>query len=443
MKNPIIQKINFGSILIILYGFILFSCDEDDTLLIGQKYMEERTYLNIIDTFTVEMSTVLVDSLPTSQSEEILLGGYSDTCFGTVRCNTFFQLGLPSSPDVDNEDIYDSITLILEYNGYWYGDTMNTMEVFAYELTEELEYDDEIDDEYLYTNSDFEHDNTPLGSLTFRPLPGATDSIIEIKLDDALGEEFFEKLMDSDDEMDDEDVFLYYFKGIALVTSTDSKSVVAGFKAGEDDVVMRIYSHRINEDVDTIETDFPIINTDLQFTQIVYDFSGTNLEDLKNQRNAINASLLGEKSYLQAGTGLMTRLRFPSLPDYFFLDQGVLMKAELVLYPVVGTYSDFELSDTLILYETDAINRFGDPLYTSGGDLVVPTLTLDENYNAETYYTFDITNFLDDEFEDSYYDVEHGILVSLPTDILYTTLERVIFSNNDLEPVLRIYYLTY
>ncbi|TEB40657.1 DUF4270 family protein, partial [Flavobacterium circumlabens] len=84
----------------------------------------------LIDTVTVEMSTINFDSLVTSGQSRILVGNYDDPIFGKVKSDGYFQLesdsyslpGAGSDTEAVNY-VFDSISMILKYNNYFYGDT--------------------------------------------------------------------------------------------------------------------------------------------------------------------------------------------------------------------------------------------------------------------------------------------------------------------------------
>ncbi|HEX7869977.1 MAG TPA: DUF4270 family protein, partial [Chryseobacterium sp.] len=83
----------------------------------------------LIDTLTVEMSTINFDSLVTSNKSRVLVGNYDDPLFGKVKSNSYFQLAsdsysLISSTDTEAANyVFDSISMILKYDNYYYGDT--------------------------------------------------------------------------------------------------------------------------------------------------------------------------------------------------------------------------------------------------------------------------------------------------------------------------------
>jgi hypothetical protein len=186
---------NFCSPLNILPGLIIlfivlsfsYSCTQSDDFTIGDSFVESQTELQIIDTFKVELSTVLLDSVNTSSTGIALVGKYSDDVFGTVNCSGYFELGYTVIQDVDESAVYDSAVFILGYSGYSYGDTLSSLSIGIHQLTEQMVLND---NGYLYNNSSFDYSHRPLGSKLFYPEPNSADSTIRISIND-FGEELF------------------------------------------------------------------------------------------------------------------------------------------------------------------------------------------------------------------------------------------------------------
>jgi len=97
----------------------------------------------------------------------------------------------------------------------------------------------------------------------------------------------------------------------------------------------------------------------------------------------------------------------------------------------------------VILYETNHRNQPGALLYDITGTYLTATLVVDNQYHEETSYTFDITEFITKEMADSYFDTEHGLLISLYDDAYQLNFERIVIETRQPAPKLKLYYLTY
>ena len=154
---------------------------------IGGNFITSQSSVTVVDTFSVKMSTVIFDSIPTSGSKNLLTGQYNDEYLGLSGATGYFQIDLPTSTTVENATIFDSVTLVLNLAVVSYGDTLKPFTFSIHRVTENIKLTDES---YMYNNSKIEYDKIPIGEYSFFPKPNVTDSI-SIRLDDSLGRELF------------------------------------------------------------------------------------------------------------------------------------------------------------------------------------------------------------------------------------------------------------
>ena len=129
--NEIIKSVvssqKLSLLIIFITSFFLNTCKENPgEFTLGEEFIESQTYITLIDTFSANLSTVILDTVITSGTESMLIGNYRDNVFGKITSHSYFQIGIPDSLelyDVQNDDIYDSLNLIIRYNNYFFGDT--------------------------------------------------------------------------------------------------------------------------------------------------------------------------------------------------------------------------------------------------------------------------------------------------------------------------------
>jgi hypothetical protein len=413
------------------------SCKENPgEFTLGEEFVESQTNLTLIDTFSVSFSTVILDTVVTSGTGSILLGNYQDEVFGKIKSNSYFQIGIPDSLiyyDLQDDDLYDSLNLILIYNNYYFGDTTNTQKISVHQLTEKIESDESGN---ITSSTTFNYNSNPIGSIIYTPQPNA-DTLF-IKLSDDVGLDLFSKLRDNSEILTDNETFINYFHGLVLVSDDLYEGSIIGFNVNTENVKLILYTHRISQTTEKLNYDFELENTNMQFNNIVHNFSSTQLAQLIEQRNELPNMISDGLSFLQGGTGLVVRVDFPTLQEILLFDRGLVVKGELSITPLPGSYVNFTLPPTLVIYQSDALNRRNGLVYNS-----TSTLTTDDLYQEETIYTFDITEFLKDELMDSYRDPEKGLLITLPSDNLNTTFYRLIADATSNKNKLKIYYLTY
>jgi hypothetical protein len=296
----------------------------------------------------------------------------------------------------------------------------------------------------FFNTSHFNYDSLPMGSVTYTPRPNREDTL-SIPMDSTFGRELFDMLVEEDDRILFLDNFLAYFKGLAM-TGNGSNDVVVGFKVSESLPVMRLYYHYFDFQTINKYVDFPInFPTILQFNN--FTLSNPVVGFPTSQKEKVSVQQTDNISYLQGGTGIVTRFEIPYLRNLLELHENLqVLGAELVLEPVRNTYKDFVLPEELSLYTSDKNNRFGSPIVNPRtGNIELGDLVIDEVFQEETSYTFDITNFIQAKILDASDDMP-ALLMTIKTPVLYKSLDRLVLGSqlhNESNVKLKIYYMHY
>ena len=363
----------------------------------------------------------------------MLIGNYRDDIFGKITSNSYFQIGKPASFDVQNDDIYDSLNLVLLYNKYYFGDTTQCQKISVHQLTENIEFDD---DDIITSETSFNYNPNPIGSIIYTPEPNSPIDTLVIKISDYIGFDLFTKLREDSKILTNNESFINYFHGLVLVADDAYEGSIIGFNVNNDDLKLILYASRMEYTSETISCEFAVYDSTKQFNNILHDFTSTQLNPLVKQRYELSSAETGGLSFLQGGIGLVVKVDFPSLQEILLLDRSIIVKAQLSISPLQNIYDDFDLPSVLIIYESDKLNRVQDGVASS-------TLTIDEFYNEETAYFFDITEYLNDELADSYVDLEKGLLITLPSNYLKAGFYRLIIDAQNQNTKLKINYLSY
>ncbi len=410
---------------------LIFGCEDPGEIGLGFIPNDNGFYFS--DTVTVSTSTVTLDSLPTSGTGIILVGEYTDLELGQVSAKSYFQVGLSSTEGLssalltnDQESVFDSLALVMHFTGYSYGDTTKAQTLNVQRIIQTFE---PPSGSVFHNSSQLAVEEEPLASITFVPRPNQFDSII-MRLPDALGQEFFDLAMSSASEMSSQADFLEYFKGLAIVADRNGGGSVLGFDATGTSIFMRLYYHDHDEMVAYKSYTFPLINEQHQFNYLQGDRSNTTLSVLQTQRESLSAAETGEQSFVQAGTGVMTKIEFPYLANLTQTEGFFIINAELEIRPVQDSYSQWHyLPDSLILYQTDEFNTIGEPVPIDfSGSVQYAGLNLDEELNLDTYYSFSLTEYLENEVFQSA--IQHGLLLATPPGNYTTTVDRLYVGSN-------------
>ncbi|MFC0779406.1 DUF4270 family protein [Flavobacterium sp. HJSW_4] len=438
-------------ILLLLFVLTLFSCGTDtDTgeFTVGSDYLALSNKVIMIDTVTVEMSTINFDSLVTSNKSRILIGNYDDPIFGKIKSDSYFQLSGSSyalnSTGSDTESVnyvFDSISMILKYDKYYYGDTTKVQTFDIHRLLQKVKPN--TDDSNFYNNSTLSYSSESLGKVSFVPRPNQKDSI-NIKMDKEFGEALFQKIKKR--EVTDFDSFTEYLKGLVLVPETSNSSNVIGFSAGSSKV--RLYYSKYMADQDEVSyiLDFTIGDQTKQFNSISLDKTGTLLQNLPVSSSYLSSTLTNNQGFIQSGTGVACRVDFPNIKQFKNIStNGAIVNAELVLKPVNNSYSEkYPLADSLAVYIGDNLNRISGTLVNSAGTTVYGILNKkSDEFNENVGYTIPVGTFLQKEMLKAA-DSRSSLILTLPG--ISKSVNRIVLGNQkhaDNKIQLKIYYISY
>ena len=374
-----------------------WSCEDPNTLAVSRVFSNNNLQTIFSDTFSVVTSTVQLDTFLTNGTGTVLLGRYHDAQLGTVSSSSYFQLSYTSLFQPTFQSYFDSMVLVMFYNKTFTGDTTQSMKINGYQVTDYLiprkiptgSVKMSIFGSYpgFFNSTKFAHAATPIISGTVKLFPHR--DTVTLRVADSFGAKWFSLAQsDSGNIFSNMSVFnSAFFRGLYLEPDPSSTACVAGFKA--DKLRLRIYYKRlINGVLKNMHIDFTI-NNGYQFNNIQYDRSGTALSGLQPYQ-AIPSTATGNTCYVQTGTGLVTRLDFPSVKSFFANNPNVLLNAAyLIAYPEPGSFPVNLLPPSkLELFTTDVTNI---PITTFGNSTA--SIVYDNILGVNTFYSFSIYSF--------------------------------------------------
>lgn len=431
-----------------LFITLFTSCQTDNLegdFVVGSDYLSINNKVLLIDTLTVDVSTINFDSLVTSNQSRILIGNYTDPILGEVKSESYFELTpttytLGSSSDTQTVNyVFDSIAMILKYDRYYYGDTTKVQTINIHQLTQKVK--PVVGDDNFYNNSVLSYDSKSIGSRTFYPKPIGKDSV-NIQMDATFGKNLFDKLKNN--EITNSDEFNDYFKGAVIKPSTANSSNVIGYTTA---CVMRMYYKQANSNSeDTYTKDFTIADVSKQFNNISLDKTGTILQNLPDSRNKLSSELTNNSAFIQSGTGIACRVDFPFIKQLKYIsEKGVIVDAELIIKPIKNSASDlYPIKDSLQVYECDHLNRISKILTNSDGSQMLAKLnTTPDEFNENLGYKINIGSFLNQEMLKTS-GTKSSLIFTFPN--IAKGVNRIVLGNqknteNKLQ--LKIYYISY
>ena len=403
----------------------------DENSELGRTLVESSFYNIYVDTCTVDISTVLEDSIVTRGDSICQIGHYAEGDWGEVNaiyyaeytCNNF-------TPEQSYDYTLDSLVLRMVHSGHYWGDTLTRPLIRIYQLSTPIELEDDAD---LYNCTVWPTEDTPLSSFTYRPRPGEK-RVHEIRLPDEWGQQLLDDLVNEEEYLESQEDFKRHFPGLAFVPD-ESVQCISGFQVGDSSMCLVLHYQEISEQREEKQLTFSV-NMDYAYTGIKHDCSNTILSDVPSGiENYVHSTDLGHRAYMQGLTGYYNQLEFPYLND--LQDAGQIVSIEsatLYLYPLEGSYNKTnQLPSDLRLYITDENNVLEDYVYGSDGVTVqTGNLTVDDVFGRDTYYSFDLTEFIRNNFG-TWGINRQKLLMNMPSDDAASTFNQVIFSNDPAE----------
>nr|WP_293294527.1 DUF4270 family protein [Allomuricauda sp.] len=422
---------------------LLSSCESENhnssDFLAGEDFTDSNIRVVMLDTLSVEISTMKFDSIITSGSSRMLIGKYTDTVFGIVRASSFSGL-IPSSYTIDSEAEYDSISLYLKPDKYYYSDTLKTNKIHIKRVTKTLR---PFEGDDLYNSSTAEYSNDNLGFLSYTPRPMDADTL-EIKISDELGFDLFEKFQNK--TITSNDQFRDYFKGIALLPGETDNGAIVGFSKSNGTSFMRLY-YSLSEESDRVQSyiDFAL---DLSttpvpfFNQITADNPIAALQTLTDEEVNLSCSDSGNRSFVQSGIGMATRIQFPHIKTIYDIPgEGTILDAVLKIRPATASFDEkLILKDTLSVYVVDQNNDLIEQLLYAGVSPVKGILNKkDEEFN-NVYYEIPIGSYIEKLLLE---ERDTGEALILLPDDYNSTVDRFILNGTDNSAFSTVLELTY
>ena len=421
-------------LLSIIVAIGLAACIEDPNTIDTDFFDNESFEITFVDTVALVTSTIQFDCLQTSQTGRILFGYSEDEKLGKIRSTGFFKVGLDSTYELDEEfAVYDSMTLYLEFDGYYYYDTLQEQAYTLYSLTEELEYDDETG--HLY-NTTFRElppasylEGEPLGTYSTTPRPFRDDEV-EFRLSDELGMELMQLAFEGSEILSSALEFSEYLNGFALVPDSLQSNCIIGFSTNSQ---LRVYY----QDKSITPTDQRYlafsIGDEPYFSQITYDRSDTRLDELVTLEADLVSEATDNEAYIQAGIGLGLKVRIPNIKELIFAsDDFFINNAVLTLRPINNSYGlGTPLPRDLIVYVIDEENEIIGGL--ENRVILFEDIILDRN----TRYEVNVTPFINSQLEIDEFN-ENALLLIPPDSLFNSTVDRLLVGDAENEYVMEL-----
>lgn len=412
-------------ICVIISAFFIVACEKPNELGVELQDQDDLINLSLTDTISIESKSVLLNNIESYGLSILLAGSYDDTEIGhEVVTSSYFQYRTSEdNPDFGSNPVCDSIKLILDYTGYYYGDTTVSQTYHVYQLTEEMS-----EDSSYKTTSNVTFDASEIGSVSSPVYPQSVDTFT-IELDNTFGQE----LLDNAGNYTPSD-FATVYKGLKIEAGNGSTGAVVGFDLSSSNTRVELYYH--NDD-DTTSYDFDMSNSYPCFNKVSATYT-TALSGLTNTGDSVVTANTNNVGFIQAGTGLVTKLTFPHLDKFSEIANEITInRAEIILSGVDGTFNGDHDEPPLFIqaYKTDKSNEIlldeddnGELIENFSflvGESSTSQFTLDEDNHQ---YKLNITSYFQDLVNGN--ETNSGMII-IPAFVNATRVSRFLYYDQE------------
>ncbi len=448
-------------LLVSLIAAILCTCDNDgDSYDVGDVFTDNRSVLGYVDSFSLKLSTVRLDSFITSGSPDIFMGYYKDEKAGNVLAETYLPIVFSTKTNIPEDSEYDSLVVCFRPKGGWIGDTIQPKEIKMYEVLEEIRPKFYADQQQMFNHWKLARSSAELATVSIEPNP-RRGVVSWARMSDSLGQIWFDMIVKGDEAMDQKDYFEEYFKGICIVPQTTSCSWGLDFVTSStqypesksvDDAVqfeIRLYYRKPGDDEEGSYMSFIVDATNpYKYVHFENDRSGTSFENLQIDGDKVGSEESGNVSYIQTGSGMVLRIDFPTLSGLNSASEYMsVVDARLLIKPREFSYNEeYQLPSTLYLAITDETNDLHSNVLDMSGAVVSSSIYVASD--GQPYYVFPVLSFVR-RFVNMKVENSNNpmAIIVLPSDAeSSTSFKRLVVDDNSkfAENVqLQIYYVTY
>jgi hypothetical protein len=329
-----------------------------------------------------------------------LIGSYQHPDLGTFQSSFFAQISNADTLTSKSTSIMDSVRMSLVYTSFQ-GDTLQPQTISIYKLKDSLS----LSTSY-FTNSNVAYDANPVASYTFKPRVVKARSFngdslkldtLTFRMSAAYGNELIKNYTDKSLSGGGK-LFRASFPGLYIKSSSAAKAALLGISPAYSK--MTLYWHNPGDETKYYLNYYFSLSTarsdevQARFNKFEITRSGT-LAALVKPGDIISSKKTNNTTYVQSGSGIVTRINLPTLLNLKGKNNVAVNKAELVLSGIDG----LDLNNTLGQLSLILVDGANKPLRNSSGlGFVVSeggggiqTATYNSAFNN---YTFNITTEL-------------------------------------------------
>jgi hypothetical protein len=374
--------------------------------------------MTFTDTLKLVNETILLnDSIISAKPSYLTFGGYSDPgSLGTTFEEAYVSLTLLKGNVDYSGTTVDSAILYLSYN-YAYGDTLTGQDFSVHQITTQL--DGSVP--YQTATSFVSYDPTVVGSKANVTPRAYNAPTMRIPLTTA----FASTLLSTADNRNNVD-FNSNFYGIVIKANNNSAKCVirANYTYVDQSFFQTAYTRLtvyFKRGLVKDSSVFMLTSGTAAFNKVISDRSGTPISSIVTNGDHMSDAALNNKCYVQAGTGLATKVTIPNLSKLATIDGSsvIINKATLVMpldktsmvnrYGGITGISLLELNpDNSYKYRHGALSYVQSNTTNGSGYYYNQYLGL--NLLTHTDYSIDITRYIQSLVSGNY--INDGFIIT-------------------------------
>lgn len=389
-------KFHSPAVSIICLLILITSCKKEGDFNLGAS-PGSSVGVQFTDTITLTNQTFLLnDSIISAKPANFSFGAYSDPgVTGVTYAEAYSTLTLNSS-NVDYTGVtIDSSNLYLLYN-YAYGDTLSAQDFAVHQITTQM--DGSVP--YQTTTAFVTYDPTVGGSKSGVMPRVSKKNTMSIPLTNA----FAGTILAAADDRSNTDFNSNYYGIVIKSLNNSTGSIIHGVFTNTTQLVKtRLVVYFKRGSVKDSAAFYLIQNTP-SFNRVITDRSGTSISSLAYNSDNVTDAAANNKCYIQAGTGVVTKVSIPYLHNLATIDGASVIINKAVLIAPIDETSNSErywpVRDVGLL-ELNPDNTYkyrnGQLAYVPGSvpnnQGVYPSLLVTASATS-TEYRFDITRYV-------------------------------------------------
>ncbi len=439
-------------ILFSFLGLLLFisGCNKEMGMSLGS--LDENLGVTLMDSLSISTSTVQLEYIPSANTGTLLVGKTNHPVIGSTIASAYFRLALTSfTNDIPEGAAFTSADLVLTPNTakYYYGDTLQPQKFHVHRVTETIETKTiptvpgidnipvYVTGATIFSHQAFDYDASALGLLEFTPKIKSNDTI-RIPLNYGFGEDLFLKIRTGDAAVSSNDNFQQYLKGLVVVPD-DQNTVILGLN---DTVSVNLnYSYQGSDGfTKTGKKTITTGSSAYQYNNIAYDRSGTaTFAPLTRTNRELKSSSTNGDIFLQAGTGVVAKLEFPSLRQFLSEPNMAVNKIELEIETRGQNYGAYPLPSSLMLFIANKHTGVPISFVRAPFSTAIQTATLvpGDLFGKNAKYTFNLIDYIKTASDIAYAETCLYLAASSPS-LFGTTDMAVIAKDENNQPKIKL-----